>query len=78
MQCCADTIANLLNSNCAKYKDTGNNVITGRVASEDLNPDLALAACPQKSTVCGNIAGWHFADNTATKETVTIAAGTLD
>ena len=59
-QCCQQNYNTLTNSNCAKYKDSGNNVITNRVPSEKLNPDLALAACPNWSTVCGNLPYHHY------------------
>jgi len=47
------------------------------VPSEKLIPDLGLAACPQQSNVCGIPAGWVFADQTSSKQQVTIADGAL-
>jgi len=44
--CCQDTYTTLTNGNCPKYKNSGGAVISGRIASEQMLPDLALAACP--------------------------------
>ena len=51
MGCCPS--GSLKNANCPKYKDGGNNIISGRYASENLDPDMSIAACPQSTGMCG-------------------------
>lgn len=53
MECCQDTYSTLTYSNCPKYKQSNGNIINNRIPSEQLNPDLALAACPNWEKICG-------------------------
>ena len=74
MQCCQDTYTTLTNGNCPTYKDTSNNIRGGRIPSEQLNPDLALAACPNYQSQCGTTPYYHYGGNTAQTNTVTVTA----
>ena len=68
------------NNYCPTFLDSGQTYTNPKaygggvvaVASESLNPDLALAACQQDTRVCGGTNRWEFTDSSTTKKIINV------